>query len=193
MRDKRTPKDVCGKASSIGAIKFFGFYKKNVEFYGIRYFSFYKAWWCCSELLNSPKRLVHWVVIWNNAISLNVRWRLPSPCTAFSQSPSVNSFRWRIRGEWAGNALTFSHGPRDPKRFGREENWGLGTRQRWRNFRMLGLRYCTLGTRRNVLACGGNFRCWPKADTPETAREKSLGTQGIVTLTSVHTFHQHVV
>ena len=24
---------------------------------------------------------------------------------------------------------TFSHGPRDPKRFGREEKWGLGTRQ----------------------------------------------------------------
>ena len=29
---------------------------------------------------------------------------LPSPCTAFSQSLSVNSFRWRIRGERAGNA-----------------------------------------------------------------------------------------
>ena len=58
-------------------------------------------------------------------------WRrfLPSPCTAFSQSFSVNSFRWRIRGERAGNAFTFSHGPRDPKRFGREEKWGLGTRQ----------------------------------------------------------------
>ena len=54
---------------------------------------------------------------------------LPSPCTAFSQSLSVNSFGWRIRGERAGNALTFSHGPRDPKRFGREEKWGLGTRQ----------------------------------------------------------------
>ena len=25
------------------------------------------------------------------------------------------------KGERAGNALTFSHGPRDPKRFGREE------------------------------------------------------------------------
>ena len=25
--------------------------------------------------------------------------------------------------------LTFSHGPHDPKRFGREEKWGLGTRQ----------------------------------------------------------------
>ena len=29
---------------------------------------------------------------------------LPSPCTAFSQSLSVNSFRWRIRGERSGNA-----------------------------------------------------------------------------------------
>ena len=38
--------------------------------------------------------------------------RFPSP------SPSIR-FRW----------LTFSHGPRDPKRFGREEKWGLGTRQ----------------------------------------------------------------
>ena len=54
---------------------------------------------------------------------------LPSPCTAFSQSLSVNSFRWRIRGERAGNGLTFSLGPRDQKRFGREEKWGLGTRQ----------------------------------------------------------------
>lgn len=26
-------------------------------------------------------------------------------------------------------SLTFSHGPRDPKRFGRAEKWGLGTRQ----------------------------------------------------------------
>ena len=28
---------------------------------------------------------------------------LPSPCTAFSQSLSVNSFQWRIRDERAGN------------------------------------------------------------------------------------------
>ena len=54
---------------------------------------------------------------------------LPSPCTAFSQSLSVNLFRWRIRGERAGNALTFSNGPRGPQRFGREEKRGLGTRQ----------------------------------------------------------------
>ena len=29
----------------------------------------------------------------------------------------------------ANGRETFSHGPRDPKRFGREEKWGLGTRQ----------------------------------------------------------------
>ena len=57
----------------------------------------------------------------------NIELSLPSPCTVFSQSLSVNSFRWRIQDERAGN--TFSHGPRDPKRFGREEKWGLGTRQ----------------------------------------------------------------
>ena len=47
-----------------------------------------------------------------------------SPCTAFSQSLSVNSLRWHIRGERAG---TF--GPGDPKRFGHTEKWGLVTRQ----------------------------------------------------------------
>ena len=61
-------------------------------------------------------------------ISISLRGTLPSPCSAFSQSLSVNSLRWLIRGERAGN--TFSHGPHDPKRFGREEKWGLGTRQR---------------------------------------------------------------
>ena len=51
---------------------------------------------------------------------------LPSPsCTAFSQFLSVNSLRWRIRGERAGNKSSL--GPRDPKRFGRAEYWGLGT------------------------------------------------------------------
>ena len=54
-------------------------------------------------------------------------WDLRSPCTAFSQSLSVNSFQWRIRDERAGN--TFSHGSRDLKRLDREEKWGLGTRQ----------------------------------------------------------------
>ena len=44
-------------------------------------------------------------------------YRVPIPCTAFSQSLSVNSLRWRIRGERAGNIFTFSLGPRDPKRF----------------------------------------------------------------------------
>ena len=67
------------------------------------------------------------------AIMKEVYCPLPSPCKAFSQSLSVNSFRWRIRGERAGNALKFSRGPRDQKRFGREEKWGLGTRQYWPN------------------------------------------------------------
>ena len=58
--------------------------------------------------------------------SWRMTYTLPSPCTAFSQSLSVNLFR--IRGERAGNALTFLHGPRGPQRFGREEKWGLGTR-----------------------------------------------------------------
>ena len=35
---------------------------------------------------------------------LDVDVTLPSPCTAFSQSLSVNSSRSRIRGERAGNA-----------------------------------------------------------------------------------------
>ena len=42
---------------------------------------------------------------------------LPSPCMAFSQSLSVNSFWWRIQGKRAGN--TFSLGPCDLKHFGR--------------------------------------------------------------------------
>ena len=41
----------------------------------------------------------------------NLKSLLPSPCTAFPSPPR-------------------SHGPRDPKRFGREEKWGLGTRQK---------------------------------------------------------------
>ena len=32
---------------------------------------------------------------------------MPSPCTAFFQSLSVNSLRWRIRAEQAGNASHF--------------------------------------------------------------------------------------
>ena len=53
---------------------------------------------------------------------------LPSPsCAAFSQFLSVNSLWWRIRGERAGNKSSL--GPRDPKRFGRAEYWGLGTRK----------------------------------------------------------------
>ena len=52
---------------------------------------------------------------------------LLSPCMTFSQALSVNSLRWRIRDERAGN--TSSLGPRDPKRFGPAKQWGLGTRQ----------------------------------------------------------------
>ena len=42
-----------------------------------------------------------------------------SPYTAFSQAFSVDSLRWRIRDEQAGNLLTSSLGPRGPKPFGR--------------------------------------------------------------------------
>ena len=36
----------------------------------------------------------------------NLSFDLRSPCTVFSQSLSVNSLRWRIGGERAGNAKT---------------------------------------------------------------------------------------
>ena len=72
---------------------------------------------------NSERRILCWGLY--RPPSSNML--LSSPCTAFSQSLSVNSFQWRIRDERAGN--TFSHGPRDLKHFGREEKWGLGTRQ----------------------------------------------------------------
>ena len=49
---------------------------------------------------------------------------------------------------------TFSHGPRDPKRFGREEKWGLGTRQSYDHLfiikRMLALEETSL-TRENKI------------------------------------------
>ena len=54
---------------------------------------------------------------------------LPSPCTASSRALSVNAFRWCIRVEHPGDALKTLHGPRDPKRLGRAEYWGLQTRQ----------------------------------------------------------------
>ena len=38
-------------------------------------------------------------------------YRVPIPCTAFSQSLSVNSLRWRIRGERAGNIFAWSTWP----------------------------------------------------------------------------------
>ena len=70
---------------------------------------------------NSERRILCWG-LYRPPSSIML---LPSPCTAFSQSLSVNSFQWRIRDERAGN--TVSHGSRDLKRFGREEKWGLGT------------------------------------------------------------------
>ena len=64
-----------------------------------------------------------------NAGNLGLRIQLPLPslCTEFSQSLSVNSLQWRIRGERAGNKSSL--GPCDPKRFGLAEYWCLGTRQ----------------------------------------------------------------
>ena len=86
------------------------------------------------KCLNKFSQAVPGEIYRNTVEKMNPSIRaLPSLCTAFSQSLSVNSFRWRIQGERAGNRgkhkLTFSHGPRDPKRFGREKKWGLGTRQ----------------------------------------------------------------
>ena len=47
--------------------------------------------------------------------------RFPSP------SRSIVSMTYPRRK--GGGRLTFSHGPRDRKRFGHEKKWGLGTRQ----------------------------------------------------------------
>ena len=54
---------------------------------------------------------------------------LPSPCTASSHAFAVNAFRLRIRVDQPGDALKTQLGPRDPKRIGRAEYWGLETRQ----------------------------------------------------------------
>ena len=52
---------------------------------------------------------------------------LPIPWTAF---PCLyRSIHFGDVSEANGRELTSSLGPRDPKRFGRAENWGLGTRQ----------------------------------------------------------------
>ena len=53
---------------------------------------------------------------------------LPSPCMAFSQSLSVNSFRWRIRGEGTGNASHFrmDHVTRNALAARKNEAKGLG-------------------------------------------------------------------
>ena len=52
---------------------------------------------------NSERRILCWGLY--RLPSSNML--LPSPCTAFSQSLSVNSFQWRIRDERAGDALHF--------------------------------------------------------------------------------------
>ena len=62
-------------------------------------------------------------------LGLRIQLLLPGLCTACSQSLSVSSLKWRIRGERVGN--NSSLGPRDPKRFNRAEYWGLGTRQQF--------------------------------------------------------------
>ena len=52
---------------------------------------------------NSERRILCWG-LYRPPSSIML---LPSPCTAFSQSLSVNSFQWRIRDERAGNASHF--------------------------------------------------------------------------------------
>ena len=52
---------------------------------------------------NSERRILCWGLY--RLPSSNML--LPSPCTAFSQSLSVNSFQWRIRDERAGNIFTW--------------------------------------------------------------------------------------
>ena len=70
--------------------------------------------------------------------------RFPSP---------TRSIRFGDVSEANGRG-TFSHGPRDPKRFGREEKWGLGTRQSYDHLfiikRMLALEETSL-TRENKI------------------------------------------
>ena len=54
---------------------------------------------------------------------------LPSTCTAFSQSLSVNSFRWRIWGERAGNTnshFRMDHVTRNALAARKNEAQGLG-------------------------------------------------------------------
>jgi len=54
---------------------------------------------------------------------------LPTPCAAYSQAFSVNASRWRIRDKLRGGLQTLSDHMPDPKRKGRAECGGLGTRQ----------------------------------------------------------------
>ena len=54
---------------------------------------------------------------------------LPSACAAYSQAFSVNAFWWRIRDKQRGDLQTLSECVPDPKRKGRAECGGLGTRR----------------------------------------------------------------
>ena len=66
---------------------------------------------CCMSTSRKTRRIrkFHVVIMqWRqrHLIKSLVLWLL-SPCTAFFQTLSVNSLRWRIRGERAGNASHF--------------------------------------------------------------------------------------
>ena len=83
------------------------------------------GWW--EWMKWSPK--MKWFNVWTNSLKqcqekfIGTLWRkwilVLGPCLVpVRRFPSPSPHQ-----------LTFSHGPRDPKRFGREEKWGLGTRQ----------------------------------------------------------------
>ena len=55
--------------------------------------------WIVNRVISIGLHGSTWFVI-STLKYLAVWFILPSPCTAFSQSLSVNSFRWRIRGAW---------------------------------------------------------------------------------------------
>ncbi len=59
-----------------------------------------------------------------------VRWALPCSCTAFFPVLHGITDVTASLGDVSGTNVTFSLGPRDSKRVDRDENKGLGTRQR---------------------------------------------------------------
>ena len=92
-------------------------------------------------------------------------------------SLSVNSLQWRIRGKREGNGSHFCSGPNDPKRSGRAEKWGLGTRQdqfqtlrynsQLQGWKTLCESFCTsliAGSRRAFLSVDGFFSYWESSD-----------------------------